>query len=574
MRLPAPVAAIISGASLHFAFPGWNYEVLVWVWLLPLLSVLWPVRHTAPPVRRPFLLGWLAGLAFFLPNTAWLRHSARVTHGALDHSWIGWGGELLGAAAVLGLSGFLALYFGLWSWFAARVAAPRPAKISHGTATESTVESLRCALLCAAAWCATEWLRGWVLTGFGWNGLGVALHKNWSLIQIADTVGVSGLAFLPVFIACVGWVNVQRLVRHWAGMSTVRARLDFTLALVLLLACALHGTWQLRKPSHPNDIPVRALLVQPNIAQVTRWTADSPALLEMYRQLDERTRLYAEERDGQAAIDLVAWPESAVPVPLDYNPDDLEFHRSFFDSVLGSGPFALITGADTMGENGGSHNSAILFQGGFDHHQRYHKTHLVPFGEYLPFREEIAFMETLFGDILPGDFRPGKVTEPLTFRTASEPPAEVQVIPLICFEDTVGRVARKFIRPAPQILANITNDGWFLQSDETEIHLANSIFRCIELRRPMLRAANTGVSAFIDDRGRVVSRLDDPVTGSSFIEGCLPGVMHAPVDAPITFYARYGDVFSLSCLALVSMLGAIHLARSRRERRAAVTPTA
>ena len=553
--------AILSGILLHLAFPGVSLEIFVWIWLLPLLSVLWPLHPETPRVRRPFLLGYLAGLAFFLPDVAWVRHSSRVIHGALDNQWAGWGPELLGAAAVLGLSAYLALFFGLWTAFVARYASPRTATLTQATTSQSNLESLRCAALAAAAWVACEWLRGWLLTGFGWNGLGVALHRNSTLIQIADTVGVTGLAFLPVFIACIGWINVIRLTRHWRGMTKVRTRLDFTFAMVLLLSVAIYGMFRIREydGGEKESLTVRTLLVQPNVPQAERWATAN--ILPYYERLDERTRLYAEARNDQpSAIDLVVWPENAMPMVLDLDADTKAFHQSFLNAVLASGDFTLLTGVGTRAnEQDQFHNSALLLQGNSEHQQRAHKQHLVPFGEYLPFRDQLPFMEALLGGILPGDFRPGTGTEPLSALigragTDTSVKQPVQLIPLICFEDTVGRLARRFVRPGPQILANITNDGWFLLSHETQIHLHNALFRAVELRRPMLRAANTGVSCFIDPLGRITSRLSDPITGSSFVEGCLPGNITVPRQGEMTFYARYGDGFALTCLALCTLI--------------------
>ena len=566
-RLRPFAFALVSGAALHFAFPPWNWEVLAWVGLLPLLALLWPLGVEAAQrgVKRPFLTGYLAGLAFFFLDVAWVRHSARVIHGAVDHAWIGWGPELLGAAAVIGLAGYLSLYFGLWAWLVARLACPQVARLTGGSAMDSTLESLRCGLLAAAAWVACEWLRGWVLTGFGWNGLGVALHRNTALIQIADVVGVTGLSFLPVFLACMGWANAIRLARQWRGEGTVRTRLDFTLGMVLLLTVAVYGMLRIRTPQPEPALEVRTLLVQPNVPQAVRWSGEN--FMDLYQRLHDRTVLYAEARNGEASLmDLVVWPENAVPVMLDLDEQASAFHRSFFDDVLSKGDFSLLTGVGTRAAGEEQfHNSAILFEGGFENQQRAHKRHLVPFGEYLPFRQELAFMETLFGSILPGDFQPGVSSEPLRMTLKSG--EKVDLIPLICFEDTVGRLARQFVRPGPQILANVTNDGWFLQSRETQVHLANAIFRAVELRRPMLRAANTGVTCFIDSLGRVTSRLDDPTTGSSFIEGCLPGVLRVPVAGEMTFYARYGDAFALTCLAVCVGMAVFRAGCCRRRAR-------
>ena len=188
--------------------------------------------------------------------------------------------------------------------------------------------------------------------------------------------------------------------------------------------------------------------------------------------------------------------------------------------------------------------------GAIRNYELYRKVHLVPFGEYLPLRG-VPGMEALLGDVLPGDFECGTSTEPLVLAK----PAGVQIIPLVCFEDTVGRLARKFVRPAPQILVNLTNDGWFLQSNENEVHLANAIFRCIELRRPMARSCNTGVTCFVDAQGRIGKgdKLMDPKTGSVFVKGVLSKEVQLPKDSEMTFYARFGDVFSVAMLVVVGL---------------------
>lgn len=529
---------VLSGGLLVFGFPRWDFELAVWVWLVPLLTVLWTFPLTGPGRVRPFWAGYLAGAAFFIPNLHWIRHSSRVRFGAVDERWIGWGPELLGAGAVVGLALYCAVYFGLWGWFVARFARPDVEKISRGGWQVSTVESLRCALLAGAAWAGCEWLRSTtVFTGFGWNGLGVGMHANNTLIQAADLVGVLGLSFLPVFVACAGFNTLVRMVYLYQGRGTCRSRLDFTLALVVLLAAVGYGLLKnLAKPGE--TVKVRTLLIQPNISQVDAWSGRLAQ--DIYRRLEERTRLYAEARDGVNHMDLVIWPESALPVHLYGLPD----HKPYFDNLLSSGDFSLLTGTEIYppGAQRG-HVSAVLFRGGYDNRQEHHKTHLVPFGEFLPLRSIPPF--SFLQGVLPGDFEAGTSTEPLRL----EKP-RVDLIPLICFEDTVGRVARKFARPEPQIIVNISNDGWFLNSVETEVHLANAKFRAVELRRPMVRATNTGISCFIDPQGRVRDRLEDPDSHNTFIEGAIPGDVPVPVAGEMTFYARHGDVFCLSALAL------------------------
>ena len=183
----------------------------------------------------------------------------------------------------------------------------------------------------------------------------------------------------------------------------------------------------------------------------------------------------------------------------------------------------------------------------------------MPFGEYLPLRN-VPGMELLLGGVIQGDFAAGKSTEPMILAR----PDGVQIIPLVCFEDTIGRLARKFVRDAPQLIVNMTNDGWFLQSEENEVHLANAKFRCVELRRPMARACNTGVTCFVDALGRIGKHdtLRDPKTGSYFLKGALPKEIFLPKNPIMTFYARHGDVFSISMLAV--MLGAVSWRKMNR----------
>jgi apolipoprotein N-acyltransferase len=176
--------------------------------------------------------------------------------------------------------------------------------------------------------------------------------------------------------------------------------------------------------------------------------------------------------------------------------------------------------------------------------------HLVPFGEYLPLGDCPPF--SWLRAVIPGDFAPGKSTEPLRL---AQPQADI--IPLICFEDTVGRLARRFVRPGPQMIVNLTNDGWFLNSRAMEVHTANAKFRAIELRRPMVRATNTGVTCFIDTQGTLTSRLADPQTGGTLVEGCLPGEVRLPQNGEITLYARLGDWFALLCLSLCALLATL-----------------
>jgi apolipoprotein N-acyltransferase len=151
------------------------------------------------------------------------------------------------------------------------------------------------------------------------------------------------------------------------------------------------------------------------------------------------------------------------------------------------------------------------------------------------------------GTWVPGDFARG--TEHTVFDLTNP---DVRIAPLICFEDTVGDLVRRFVLNSANLLVDITNDGWFLQSSGSRQHLADAIFRCVENRRPMIRAANTGVTCFVNEFGRVTQILQDD-TGSTFNEGVLTGEISVPQDGAVTFYARHGEWFAKICACLTAI---------------------
>lgn len=519
--------AIVSGLVLSLGFPGINFQPAVWLWLYPLLGALWLRDLTK---KRAFSIGLVAGLSFGFVNLSWVRHSSRVINGATGNEWMGIGVEAMGWSAVLGLSLFVAAHIGVWAVLASRIGRPGKAVVLHGNWLDNSLDSLRSAALTACAWVAMEWVRSWMFTGFGWNGLGVALHRNAVLIQIADSVGVAGVAFLPVFASCVLFNVVRRYVLRARSGRAFLYHFDALVVAILLAGQAVYGLVKLGASEGPT-VPVRTALVQLNVPQIDIFTRDH--LAERYQRYAEFTKLFGQQSD------LVVWPESALGLPFEH-PD----HERFFDDLLGSASFALLAGCDVGDvESPPAYTSAALFQGGYKNAQLHHKVHLVPFGEYVPLRHTIPFLNATVGQIIQADFTPGPRTEPLQLARPG-----VGIIPLICFEDTDGALARKFLREGqPQLLVNVTNDGWFLQSSEPEQHLANALFRAIELRRPLCRACNTGVTGFIDDRGRLLSSLRDPDTHSTFMEGVLPATVAVPQHPPVTLYARFGDWFARLC---------------------------
>lgn len=589
--------AVASGVLLALCFPPFGLSGLVWVWMLPLFPAIW----RGGCKRYGFCVGYLAGLAFWLVNLKWL-----------------WTVSGLGAMAI---AAFLALYFGLWGTIAVgignpwrkRKAAPggKPAKPGGiegkiaarqaaaaspgllGGALGVSLQSLKFAFVNAAAWVGIEWLRGWLFTGFGWNGLGVAFHGTPVLAQAADLVGVTGLAFTPVFMSAVLVQTGRRLMAE-ASTGRLKPRLDFSMAALLLALQFCYGVWRSRDVGSWETQRVRILLIQENIPQDLKWDdREAVRIMDGYRdatgramqRLEEANKESIRTADGTGEVELkqpdfVVWPESAMPYPVLYvNGSEGHFFTGdvahlIENEVRPLGNFTLIAGmnefeGEPVGERiqwkegGGQFNSIVAMKPGKPlaySAVTYRKMHLVIFGEYIPLKDDLPFLADLFkfssGADFAGNFSAGESTEPLVLPTAE---GDVQVIPNVCFEDTVGRLTRKFVRTQPQVIVNVTNDGWFKQSEAAEQHMANAGFRAIELRRPMIRCANTGVSGIISATGTSA----DPVTGerqvledgngSHFTRGSLYGHAYAPKHGPVTLYALAGDWFSWLMLASVSV---------------------
>src|SRR5207253_10718002 len=172
------------------------------------------------------------------------------------------------------------------------------------------------------------------------------------------------------------------------------------------------------------------------------------------------------------------------------------------------------------------------------------------FGEYIPLRHSFPLFAAVANHWVPGDFDVGE--EYTLFRLTN---GDVQAAALICFEDTIGDLTRQFVIRGANLLVNVTNDGWFLHSAGSQQHLTNAIFRCVETRRPMVRAANTGVTCFVNQFGRVTQVLRDE-TGSTFTEGVLAGEIKVPTEHELTFYTRHGELFAKVC-AGVTLLAVI-----------------
>ncbi len=544
------LAALCSGLLYTGCFAPFNLTWFCWIALTPLIAaILFSGKEARNPWLRNLALGYVTGLTFFWTALSWLT---TVTI-------LGW----------FVLQFYMAIYFALWAWFCGLL-RPREARrqLSAGKWDQMLAEArstaalprspwtkstnnLLLAFLLAAAWATQEWLRGWVFSGWGWNGLGVALHDTWPLIQIAEFTGVAGLSFMVAFANVILVTTGYRLVLE-ARTHTTRPHFDLTLTMAAIVGVLTFGL-RASQVSPPTK-PLRVAAVQSNVPQNQKFDPQfTTKILDKFRRLSEIALR------SNPPPDLLIWPESSMPGPVLTEPES----NKFVMDLAASAESDLLLGTIDE-ENRDVYNAALLISDGGERVQVYRKVHLVPFGEYVPGRNRVPLLARIVGDQVPGDFSAGR--EYTVFSLTNN---DVQVAPLICFEDTIGELVRQFVlptetNPGANLLVDITNDGWFLHSAGSHQHLANAIFQCVETRRPMVRAANTGVTCFVNQSGRITQVLRDE-SGSTFTEGVLTGEINVSTEHELTFYARHGELFAKSCvvITLVAILVATVIQRRK-----------
>lgn len=581
--------SILGGLLLALVFPPFHQAELVWAMPMMLLAAVWlPARtrmRRGERVRKrhPFVVGWIGGLAFWTVNLKWL---ATVT-----------------GPAYLLLAGFLSLYFAVFAVFAATVGNPLLRKERAGSPLQEALRSLAFAALNGLLWCGLEWVRGWLFTGFGWNGLGVAFSERLVLAQGAELVGVSGLSFLPVFI---GAVVVQVAVRFGKGISAGRMERhwDFAGAMLVLAGCFFYGVLRTAMVNTAPTEALKVLLVQLDIPQLA-WKRELTEeetyqgfLAETRRALaaiDAENARRIAESEGEVAlewVDWVVWPETVLTSPLEslttgesgFSPPSQELIEELQDTGVRTflagaveNEFAEAPGEVPPIRYVDSYNSLVAVVPGQEL-AVHRKQHLVLYGEFIPFVDSVPLLgkiyEAVAGAPWVGNMGRGVGSERFVLPGAG---GEVAVIPSICFEDTSPKVTRKFSQSPREVIVNVTNDGWFGESEGSRQHFANAVFRSIEVRRPMVRAANRGVTSIVSATGSLVDyetgvrQVLENEEGKPFLAGHLFGTVRISSHHGVTLFARFGDWFSAGGLGVAILVGGW---RRFRKPRASPVPSA
>jgi apolipoprotein N-acyltransferase len=487
---------VLSGAALALAFPKFGHPALAWIALVPWLLALDGAAGRRPGPGRGLLLGLAMGAVYFAGALYWIP-DVMVTFGGLAR-W-----TAVPVAALL--IAYLALFPAAASWIVARVGRGR------------APQALWAAPL---AWVGTEWLRGWLFSGFPWTPLGSSQVAWLPVAQAASLFGVWGLS------AWIVAANVALVVAVRRGRGGVRAAL---MLAAVSAALAGWGTWRLARADAPPEGPrLRVGVVQGNVPQEQKWSpASAPAILERYLRLSRE----AAARGAR----LIVWPESATPFLFEEDPVGGDAVRAL---ARETGAWLLL-GSDQI-ERGSPpryYNAAFVVAPDGRTVGVYRKRHLVPFGEYVPLKRLLFFVSPLVDAV--SDFSPG---------------AEAVMLPIdghhvstaICYEIVFGEEVREAVERGSRLLSTITNDAWYGATSAPWQHFDQAVLRTIELRRYLVRAANTGVSGVVDAHGRVLAEQ------GLFVTGVL--VQDVVMLEDRTLYSRIGDSLAWACAAMCVVL--------------------
>jgi apolipoprotein N-acyltransferase len=509
--------ALLAGALSTLAMAPFNawpvlfltFPVVVW-----LIDGAGAGRFRGVPAAA--MAGWWFGLGYFVPGLYWIGYAFLV-----DAPTFAW----LLPFAILGLPAYLALFTAL-GFALARLL---------WTGDASRLISLAASLTFA------EWLRGQALTGFPWNALGYALSEPLALAQTASLIGLWGMTFLAVAIFASPAVlidGVSRGRKPWIAPA---------MALVVLLAMAIFGAIRLNMQPTAMLADVKLRIMQPNLQQDVKFNYSAKAeVMKKYLALSDRAS--GPQSTGVRDVNVLIWPESAFPFFLTHEADAM----AQIADLLPKGT-VLITGSVRAPDVPPgmrvtrAYNSIYVIDHDGSVLSVYDKLHLVPFGEFLPFQDLLEKIGLEQLTKVQGGFIAG------TRRHALEIPGAPRALPLICYEIIFpGTIVSRDERPG--WIVNLTNDGWFGISTGPYQHLQQARLRAIEQGLPVVRAANTGISAVIDPLGRIVARL------GLGLEGVLDSGL--PSAVPPTIYARIGDIPTA-----IIVVAALMLAISRRVRK-------
>jgi apolipoprotein N-acyltransferase len=508
------ILCIVGACLLTLSFPKADQGWLAWLALVPLFLA---IRQAYP--KNAFILGFLFGMVHNLGLVYWTVLTMHV-YGNLP---------VYQAVIILFLlAGYLSLFPGL---FCAMLAWLRP-------------KPTALLFIAPALWCGLEILRTHLFSGFPWALLGYSQYDHLWLLQSADLFGVYGLSVVIVLVnavlalAILGWLDLAWQDRKPGGRFIAWCG---GLVVVLAVAMCAYGAWRIRTVDHSEATAdkMKVAVIQGNIDQAQKWDPRFQVLTTVkYRDLSLQPSV--------KGANLVIWPETAAPFFFN---DDQILSKMVIDGVKTAGAYFII-GSPSYASGKQDliyHNSAYLIAPDGKTLGKYDKVHLVPFGEYVPLRSWLPFIDSLVAQV--GDFKPGRQGNTLKWKNHP-------VGMLICYEAIFPELARAMVKNGAQLLVNITNDAWFGRTSAAYQHFSMAVFRAVENRRTLARAANTGISGFVDPCGRILSATDLFQTAAV--------MKSVPLMKTTSPYTRWGE-WPLGMLSFgLILFGTWHKVRTKR----------
>jgi apolipoprotein N-acyltransferase len=493
--------AVISGLLLVFSFPKFDLYPLAWISIAPLLIFLYGKDASAA-----FRSGFVFGVIYFFGTTYWIYHSVHY-YGSI--------GLIPSLFLVLLLCLYLAIY---------------PAVFSSIYASLIRKTNLPAMLIAPALWTSLEYVRAYALTGFPWSSLGYSQYKFIALTQIADITGIYGVSFLVMaFNAALAdyfIMKKRRLDRPlYPLIPTLASYAVLTLFVIFTLSYGIYRLYE-----QPSGRIIKAAVIQGNIDQNKKWDPTfQKEVIETYRNLSAKASSYSPE--------IIIWPETAVPFYFKYDVENTGHLVNFQQSLNAYLLFGSVLNTENSNKKRNNDpdriftNSVVLLDKNGNTSYIYDKIHLVPFGEYVPLRKLLFFVDKLVYGV--GDYSSGN-----SFIKAVTPFGSFGT--LVCYEIVFPGLVRKFYRSGGDFIVTITNDAWFGKTNGPYQHFSMAVFRAIENRKPVIRAANTGISGVIDTKGRVQTSTK-LFEQTFFVENII-------TNNSLTLYTKYGDIFTYFCI--------------------------
>lgn len=481
--------SFLTGLAALAAVPKTDLFFLMYLAFIPLIFI--SLKSSA---KQSFLFGLLSGFIFYGSSMYWLPIMLKFNTGAWSAAFF--------ASFLLWL--YLSLYWALWSF-------------ALNLFRKIYASNFLLCFFAASLWAVLEFVRTYFLTGFPWLLLGHSQYKFTQIIQIAEWCGVYGISFL--IILCNALFYFWIVEKRKGAFALV--------AFFLIAAFSVFGAWRTEKFQFYGTEEFDAVIVQPNIEQDKKWDKNFAA--EIWASL----HILADEIAEKDA-DIAIFPESVIPHFIDASSVSYADIKAL---VKRAGVFSILGAPFEDAENGGYFNSVFSFEKDAEQFSRRHnKNHLVPFGEFVPFRKLLAKFVGVLNEL--GDFEKGSDAVILS-------DGKIYAGALICSENFFPNISRRLVLNGAKVLTNHTNDAWFFNTAAPHQHFIMNIFRAVENRKAILVSANTGISGIIEASGRITAQspvFERGLIKASFLQNDFK-----------TFYTRKGDIFISANIAFICL---------------------